>query len=225
MQDFKRFAIYYAPEPGAFATAAAAWLGWDPVTGQRQPQPDLGLDLAALTDEPRKYGFHGTIKPPFRLAPGTGLADLQDQTAALARRLTPVQMPGLQLISLHGFLALVPQGDTTAVGDLAAQVVEQLDTLRAPLTEAEIARRRPNRLTPRQRALLDRYGYPHVLEEFRFHLTLSGRLTESQTTALQPRALAHFAPVQPVPFRVADLCLFGEAADGRFHLLNRYPLG
>ncbi len=229
MQDFKRFAIYYAPERGPFAAAAAAWLGWDPVRGQPEPQPDLGpdlgVDLAPLTEDPRKYGFHGTIKPPFRLAAGVSLADVQDQTTALARRLTPIVMPGLHLISLHGFLALVPQGDTAALGHLAAQVVETLDGLRAPLTDAEIARRRPDRLTPRQRDLLDRYGYPHVMEEFQFHLTLSGRLTSSQTAALHPLALAHFAPVQPKPFTVAELCLFAEAADGRFHLLTRHPLG
>jgi hypothetical protein len=104
-------------------------------------------------------------------------------------------------------------------------VVERLDPLRAPLTDAEIARRRPERLTPRQRELLDQFGYPYVMEEFRFHLTLSGRLTDDQMAMLRPLALAHFDGLQPEPFVLEDLCLFGEAADGRFHLLNRYPLG
>lgn len=224
MQDYKRFAIYYAPEPGPFAVAAAAWLGWDPVNGP-VPHPDLGLDLATLTAEPRKYGFHGTIKPPFRLAPGVRLADLQDQTLTLARHLNAVVLPDLTLISLEGFLALVPEGDAAALTQLAGQVVESLDPLRASLTDAEIARRRPDSLTPRQRALLNRYGYPYVMEEFRFHLTLSGRLTEAQTSALKPVANAYFARLLPKPFRVAELCLFGEAVDGRFHMLSRYPLG
>jgi hypothetical protein len=35
---------------------------------------------------------------------------------------------------------------------------------------------------------------------------------------------AHFAPVLPHPFRIEDLCLFGEDAAGRFHLLHRYAL-
>ncbi len=223
MEKMKRYAVYYAPEPGGFATAAATWLGWDPVAGAPLPQPDLGVDLAALTEDPRKYGFHGTIKAPFRLAEGLGLQDLRLAIAALAARLAPVEMPGLQFLDMEGFLALVPEGDVTALTDLAAQVVEILDPLRAPLTEAEIARRRPERLSPRQRALLDRYGYPHVMEEFRFHLTLSGRLP--QGVALLPLAKAHFAPHLPRPFRIADLCLFGEAQDGRFHLLHRYTLG
>jgi putative phosphonate metabolism protein len=224
MKSFKRYAVYYAPGSGAFATAAACWLGWDPVAGAPVAQPQLGVDLAVLTAAPRKYGFHGTIKPPFRLAEGVGLADLQAQTRALAAGLQRVRMPGLNMISLEGFLALVPKGNTDGLGHLAAEVVARLDPLRAPLSEAEVARRRPERLTPRQRELLANFGYPYVMEEFRFHLTLSDNLTPDQTVALQPLARAHFAHCLPEPFDVGDLCLFGEAEDGQFHLLHRYPL-
>ena len=225
MKDIKRYAIYHAPRAGAFADAAASWLGWDPVKGVVVAHPDLAADLPTLTAEPRRYGFHGTIKPPFRLAEGVDAAAVHAAVDALARQMQPVQMPGLELVSLEGFLALIPTGDATQLTDLAARAVKRLDPLRAPLTEAEVARRRPDRLTPRQRALLDQFGYPHVMEEFRFHLTLSGRLTEDQTALLRPLAKAHFAGLQPEPFVLEDLCLFGEAADGRFHLLHRYPLG
>lgn len=225
MDKMKRYAIYYAPEPGGFSDAAASWLGWDPVAGAPVAHPDLGIDLASFTDEPRKYGFHGTIKPPFRLSSGVDVAAVGAAVAALAQSLPVVEMPGLEVLALDGFLALVPSGDTAALQDLAAQVVASLDPLRAPLTEAEIARRRPERLTPRQRALLDRYGYPYVMEEFRFHLTLSGSLSPTDHAALLPLATAHFAPHLPKPFVVSALCLFGEAEDGRFHLLHRYPLG
>ncbi len=224
MEKMKRYAVYYAPAPGAFADAAASWLGWDPGLSAPVPQPDLGLDLATLTADPRKYGFHGTIKPPFRLAEGLDFAALYSATAAMARTLPAIEMPGLQFLDLDGFLALVPQGDTSALTNLAAKVVEILDPLRAPLTAAEIARRRPDRLTPRQRYLLDQFGYPYVMEEFRFHLTLSGNLSPQDQATLRPLAAAHFAGRLPQPFRLSDLCLFGEAEDGRFHLLHRYPL-
>lgn len=221
----KRYAVYYAPEAGAFATAAASWLGWDPAKGSAVPQPELGLDLPALTTDPRKYGFHGTLKPPFRLADGRTPADLSAAIATLTRKLPMLEMTGLQFLDLEGFLALAPQGDTTALTDLSAEVVAQLDRFRAPSTAAEIARRHPERLSPRQRELLDRFGYPHVMEEFRFHLTLSNHLTAAGHIRLRPLAEAHFIPHLPQPFRLSDLCLFGEAADGRFHLLHRYPLG
>ncbi len=224
MDSMKRYAIYYAPEPGPFAEAAAIWLGYDPALGEAVAQPDLP-DVATLTDEPRKYGFHGTLKAPFRLADSVDSSTLSGAVAKLAKTLPALTMPGLQMLSLDGFLALVPLGDTAALTQLAADVVERLDTFRAPLTAAEIARRRPERLTPRQYHLLNQFGYPYVMEEFGFHLTLSGRLTAPQHAVLRPQAEAHFAPVLPTPFRLTELCLFGEAMDGRFHLLHRYPLG
>lgn len=225
MEKMKRYAIYYTPETGAFAGAAAAWLGWDVARGIAVAQPAITLPhgLAEVTAEPRKYGFHGTIKPPFRLAEGVGPADLAQAVAKLAASLKPVVLPGLQMVNLEGFLALIPQGDTTALKALAAEVVRVLDLYRAPLTEAEIARRRPERLTPRQRELLAVYGYPYVMEEFCFHLTLSGPLGADEA-AVTTAAAAHFAGLIPQPFRVAELCLCGEDDNGRFHLLHRYPL-
>ena len=216
----KRYAIYYAPPLGAFAQAGAAWLGWDAAAGAPVPQPDPGL--AAVTVAPRKYGFHGTLKPPFRLAEGQSFTALHTAVATLATHLAPVTLPGLRLRDLDGFLALTPEGDQAPLHALAAEVVTALEPFRAPLTAAEIAKRRPERLTPRQRDLLDAYGYPFVLEEFRFHLTLSDRLPEP--TALAAQAQAHFAPHLPRPFTIDALCLFGEAADGRFHLMQRHPL-
>ncbi|MGN7868607.1 DUF1045 domain-containing protein [Paracoccus sp. 22332] len=224
MTVMKRFAIYYAPRPGAFADLAHRWLGGDPATGQTLDQPDLGLPAAQITQEPRRYGFHGTIKPPFRLAEGATPDDLDAALSDLAAALKPVALPGLGIANLDGFLALVPEGDATALQRLAAEVVRVLDPLRAPLTQAEIARRRPERLTERQRGLLDRWGYPFVMEEFRFHLTLTDRLDPDMAARAQQVLVAHFAPVLPRPFAIEDLCLFGEPADGPFRLIHRYAL-
>lgn len=225
MDQMKRFAIYYAPKPGAFADAAAAWLGWDLAQGAPvpQPAPDLPRRLADITAEPRKYGFHATLKPPFRLADGTSPADLAQATARLAASLAPLELPGLQMVSLEGFLALIPVGDPTALQSFAAEVVRSLDPYRAALTPAEIARRRPERLTPRQRELLSTYGYPYVMEQFQLHLTLSGPL-DDDAAAVTAAATHHFANLIPKPFHIQDICLCGEDAQGRFHLLHRYAL-
>ena len=108
--------------------------------------------------------------------------------------------------------------------DLAARVVQGLEAFRAPLTPEDIARRRPETLTPRQRELLTAYGYPYVMEEFQFHLTLSDRLIGPQVPAFEAAAQIHFAGLLPQPFEFEDLCLFGEDPSGQFHLLHRYPL-
>lgn len=231
----KRYAIYYAPQAGGFADAAAAWLGWDAGQGRAVAQPSVDLphslpdlilprSLHEITAEPRKYGFHGTLKPPFRLADGVGFDDLSAATARLSATLPKVVLPGLKMVNLHGFLALVPQGGIAPLQSLAAEVVRELDTCRAPLNAAEIARRRPESLTPRQRELLGIYGYPYVMEQFQFHLTLTGPLADAEQGTVAQTAAAHFNAVLPHPFAVDDLCLFGEDDQGRFHLLHRYAL-
>jgi putative phosphonate metabolism protein len=226
MEQMQRYAVYYAPRPGAFADRAADWLGWDPAAGAGRVQPDLpGLPFPAiLTAEARRYGFHGTLRAPFRLAEDVTANAAAAAVAGLAGRLAPILCDGLVLENLQGFLALTPQGCEAALLDLAAAVVEGTDPLRAPLTAAEIARRRPESLTSRQRELLDRWGYPFVMDEFRFHLTLTDRLPEGDIAAARAALQAHFDPVLPRPFRIEDLCLFGEDAQGRFHLLHRYAL-
>lgn len=227
MTGYRRYAIYYAPRDGAFADATAAWLGWDACKGRAAAHPALqGLPAAVadLTAAPRKYGFHGTIKAPFRLLPGIGQGDLEGEVKALAQHLPAVRMAGLTLQRLKGFLALLPEGDETELMALAADVVTRLDHLRAPLTEAEIARRRPERLTPRQRNLLDIWGYPHVMEEFRFHLTLSSDLSEGLAEQVAAVLRPWLEPVLPRPFVIEDLCLFGEDDGGRFHLISRHAL-
>lgn len=224
MDQMKRYAVYYAPREGAFAFRANEWLGREPGNDRDLPQPVLpGIgDPREITSEPRRYGFHGTIRAPFRPAEGVDEAMIRDTVADLAGRLAPVTCDGLRLEVLDGFIALTPTGCEAALLALGAAVVEGTNDLRAPLTEAEIARRRPDRLSPRQRELLDHWGYPHVMEEFRFHLTLTDRLEspEPVRAALE----AYFAPVLPRPFAIEDLCLFGEDAAGRFHLLHRYAL-
>jgi putative phosphonate metabolism protein len=216
----KRYAIYYAPPSGDFADAAAAWLGWDVARGVAVDQPNPAL--AEITAEPRKYGFHATIKAPFRLADGVTGDNLQTAFTALAARLSPVTLTGLTLLYLDGFLALVPTDPSPDLQELAATIMRDLDPYRAPLNDAEMARRRPETLTSRQRELLATYGYPYVLEQFQFHMTLSGR---SNDPALRTQAKQHFAGLIPAPLPITDLCLMGEDDLGRFHLLSRAPLG
>ncbi len=225
--DYRRYAIYYAPRTGAFASAAAGWLGWDVETGQPVPHPALsGLEwpVADLTRAPRKYGFHGTIRAPFRLDEGVTAQEVTQNVAEMARALPPVWLDGLALTRIKGFLALTPQGDESDLLRLGAEVVSRSDALRAPLTESEIAKRRPERLSPRQRQLLGQWGYPYVMEEFQFHLTLTDDLPEAVADGVAPVLADWLAPVLPRPFGIEDLCLMGEDAAGRFHLVSRHAL-
>lgn len=224
MKEFSRFAIYWRPDPGPLADFGARWLGWDPATGQEAEHPNVPLDVAGITATPRKYGLHGTIKPPMRLADGYDPDDLIPALDALAAKLAPVQMPGLVLSRLGGFLALVPEGDSAPLATLAGQVVRALDPFRAPAGQAELTRRRAAGLTPAQEQNLTRWGYPYVMEEFRFHVTLTGRLTEDDARVAQAVLAPMLALIKLRPFRVGALTLLGEDGAGRFHDLHTAPL-
>ena len=96
MDQMKRYAVYYAPRAGAFADAAAAWLGWDAGDGRGRATARCAGALAirpAITAEPRRYGFHGTMKPPFRLAEGIASdRELHARWQPCAARLAPVTL-------------------------------------------------------------------------------------------------------------------------------------
>jgi putative phosphonate metabolism protein len=227
METVKRYALYYVPRDVPLARFGAAWLGWDIETAAVTAHPSLaGLPrpVDEMTATPRKYGFHGTLKPPFRLAPGETPQSLHAACMDLARSLPAVTLPGLALHRIGGFLALTPEGDTAALGALAATLVRTLDPFRAPATAAEIARRNPDRLTARQCSLLNSWGYPYVMDEFRFHLTLSGDLPPDEASLVAQILAPVITPILPRPFEIEDICLCGEGADGRFRVLHRYAL-
>ena len=79
---------------------------------------------------------------------------------------------------------------------------------------AELARRNPASLTPRQRELLKTWGYPYVLDEFRFHLTLTDRVGDERRPEVE-RALSDcFAGVLGADVPVDALAVFTEAEPG-----------
>ena len=223
----QRYAIYYAPPPGTLADFTASWLGWDPVTGQPVARPDIaGLPrpLGELTQAPHKYGFHGTLKAPFRLAVGVNETQLRDACQALASSLSPLMVGEMQVARIGGFVALIPVSESPALAGFAMKIVRNLDPFRAPLTEREIARRNPDRLNDRQRNNLMRWGYPHLLDDFHFHLTLTGNLDDAEAISVVELLTPVLLPLVETPFVIRDICLFGEDETGRFHLLHRYAL-
>lgn len=220
MPQHSRFAVYYMPEPGPLADFGASWLGWDAQSGKAVSQPD---DVAALTDAPRKYGFHGTLKPPFRLADGTSSHDLAAALAKVAARTAPARADGLALTRLGRFLALTPAGDSTEIMRVAAACVTELDRFRAPASAAELDRRRGSGLSDRHEALLLQWGYPYVLDQFRFHLTLTSKVAKAKLDTVEGMVRDAMPPL-PKPFDIHDVCLCGERADGRFELIQRFAL-
>ena len=201
-----RAAVYYAPaEADPLWQVGCDWLGRDPASGRRIPHADRD----ELTADPRRYGFHATLKPPMRL--NHGWHALLDDAAALADGLAPFALPALQVADLGGFLALRETVPCPPLHALADACVTALDLHRAPPDAAEIAQRRKPGLTAEQDAMLLDWGYPHVLRTWRFHMTLTRRLSAEEQVRLRPAAEAHFAAALALPRSVTDLCLFTQA--------------
>jgi putative phosphonate metabolism protein len=221
-----RYALYALPAPGSALDAfGRAVLGFDSASGAGVPHPPGLEDLATVTVGARAYGFHATLKAPMRLAAGVGEAEVLAAVGRLAAAHPGVAVGDLEVAALGPFLALVPRAAPPRLALLAAECVAALDPLRAPLTEAERARRRPERLGPRGRALLDRWGYPHVFEAFRFHMTLTDALPAESREGWRTRLAAAYAASRPEPLTIDAVCLLCQEGEEPFRLVARFPFG
>jgi putative phosphonate metabolism protein len=225
-----RFALYFTPIPQSrLARFGAAMLGYDCDTAESVPQARLdGIDAAAAARaaaEPARYGFHGTLMAPFELRSGHDVDDLTAMLATFAARRTPVALGRLEVAAIGAFTALVPAGTQDAVGALAAECLSAFDGFRAPLDERDRTRRLAAKLSPRQIELLERWGYPYVCEEFRFHMTLTGRLPTDERTRWIAALAAAFAPLahEPVDIDAVSLLRQDDRA-ARFRVVAREKL-
>ena len=218
-----RYAIYALPEPGSALEAfGRAVLGYDSATGEAVPQAP---GLAEVTAGARVYGFHATLKAPMRLAPGADEAALLARAERLAAAHPPVEVGGLAVAAIGRFLALVPVAAPPALGLFAAECVATFEPLRAPLNEAERAKRRPERLSPRARALLEAWGYPHVFEEFCFHMTLTDALPEEAQADWHARLSEGFRESGAGPLTIQSIGILRQDGAAPFRLLARIPFG
>ena len=215
-----RYAVYFSPgESDPWWHAGCSWLGRCARTGLDRAQPiidGVGADqLAVFTQAPRRYGWHATLKAPFALLAGQTLADLQLELSAVASQHRAFQLPRLKVAHMDGFLGLVIEGDDQPVQHIGAHCVTALHPFAAPLPPAEVVRRRGAGLSERQEQMLHTWGYPHVLDQFRFHMSLTGSLqaaSAAEVGALQAGAMRHFESLPPVRFD--SLSLFVETAPG-----------
>lgn len=216
-----RYAIYFVPtSDDPLWDFANRWLGRDPETGAV-----FDCDMSVVA-EPRRYGFHATLKPPFALASGKNEADLVAALADFARRTTPFDVPGMRVAKLGRFLAIVPGTRAPALHALADACVRDFDAFRAPADDAELARRRKSGLSAREDEHLVRWGYPYVFDTFRFHMTLSGRLDDATATRLEAELSTAAADMLKRPLAVREIALFAEPEAGAdFALTLRFRLG
>jgi putative phosphonate metabolism protein len=230
MAAFPRYAIYFtAPQGSDLDRFGAAHLGYDAWSGDALPFPQAVLEAApdwrALTQDPRKYGFHATLKAPMALADGKTETELLDACAVFAGAPRAIPMIELVVQSISGFIAVVPAQAPRELEQFAADCVDAFDGFRAPLTPDDRARRNPAKLTPRQCDYLDRWGYPYVMEEFRFHMTLTGRLDTARREPILAMLQDRFARLRIERLAIDRIALFKQDdTAARFRIIGQWPL-
>ena len=214
-----RYALYFTPAPDDRLTvAASAWLGRDAFTGEALRSPGVRSltpgEIAYHTAAARRYGFHATLKAPFALAENETEASLLAGLETFASHTQRFFIPRLVIGQIDGFFALVPNLPVPELDDFAAAVVRDFDRFRAPLSDAEIARRNPDALSPEEVRNLVQWGYPFVFERFQFHMTVTGRVAAAEASRVSAALDEVFQPLLDRPVAVDGLALFVEPEPG-----------
>jgi putative phosphonate metabolism protein len=230
MATHPRYAIYYAAAPDTdLDRFGGRLLGYDAFSGKDLPFPDGVLQMAPdwreLTRDPRKYGFHATLKAPLSLAPGKTETEFLAACEAFANTPRPVPVIRPVVDSISGFIAVVPAEPSTELERLASDCTCEFDSFRAPLTPEDRTRRNPSALTERQCGHLDRWGYPYVMEDFRFHMTLTGRLDAERREPVLRMLRNSFSATGIKTLAIDRIALFRQDdADSRFRIVSHWKL-
>ncbi|KSV78000.1 DUF1045 domain-containing protein [Ensifer adhaerens] len=226
-----RYAICFTPPMAdPLSATAASWLGRNVYSGEPAELPSVaGLsaaDVAYHTAVPRRFGFHAVMMSPFRLHPDMTEPKLLKALMHFAGAQTPFEIDRLEVARIGRCFGLMPQVPSTAMHLLAANVVQEFDAFRAPLSEDEIERSDPDRLTAPQFSNLHRWGDPHVMDEYRFHMMLTGPLAPDAMRRVEAPLRDLFEPCLSKPLSIGSLALFVEQETGapmRVH--SQHPLG
>ena len=216
---YSRYAVYFAPQPhSALGQLGQRWLGLCAQTGTRTRPP------SRFVAGPRRYGFHATLKAPMRLAQDASEDEFLGSVKSLAKLLQPVELGLLEPRRLGGFLALMQaNGAHDEVSNLAWSCVRSLDHLRAPLTPEDIARR-PD-LKQAEQANLLQWGYPYVADQFRFHITLTSALSDTELDEAETAFRAATGSSLDEPVMLDAISVYGDpGAPDTFRLIKRFAL-
>ena len=231
IHESSRFAIYFAPEiSSVLHMLGSQWIGRDANSGKliKQPKiPDITSEyFCKITKNPRLYGFHATLKAPFQLNIRFTLNDLQDHIQRFCASIQPFNMY-LKIKQADQFLALVMDPREKKMVKLASNLVKKADHFRAPIQQPMIDKRRLSVLTRSQDSNLLKWGYPYVFSDFRFHMTLTEKITlPSARQQLENAACLHFSSSLNDMVEVSSISLFCQKTSGSdFHQIQRFQLG
>ena len=224
-----RYAIYFASPPGSELEAfGRRVIGRDHITGTEVELFDIaGLskdELQRITRSARHYGFHATLKAPFVLRDGRREDELHQALETFAAERMAFETPPLRISTLSRWIAFTLSDRSAEMDQLAADCVRNFEDFRAPLTGADIERRRQSKLTPKQDERLLAFGYPHIFDDFHFHMTLAGPLEDAEQEAVAGMLRQEAGNLDGQPLHVDAVALYQQPdRDSPFIQTARFP--
>jgi putative phosphonate metabolism protein len=230
MSQYPRYAIYFVPSADSdLYRFGASLIGYDAYSGQSLPFPEgIESDVEGwkqFTADPRNYGFHATLKAPISLAHGRTESELVTAMSDFTQAPRAIPMIAPTVRGINSFVAITPTDPCPELQKLAEDCVIAFDEFRAPLTATDRERRNVSALSERQVACLDRWGYPYVLEEFRFHMTLAGSLPAERKAAVVDILRQRFVALELKSVSIDRLALLRQnGANLGFTIISHWPL-
>jgi putative phosphonate metabolism protein len=229
VSDGPRYAIFFVPQAGTkLYRFGSSVLGYDCYTGAAVDFPVIqkgAPNWNELSAAPRRYGFHATLKAPFFLSPSASEEQLIKGVKNFAGLGHPVHAFAPALRLLGDFFAVVPLEAVPELDSLATACTTLFDAFRAPMSPQERARRLALGLSRSQTQNLDRWGYPYVLSEFTFHMTLTGKVPPSRRQSVLAALMDGFGRGEAEPVAVDQLALVKQdSAETPFRVISACAL-
>ena len=236
MKKYSRYAIYYAPpKESSLEEFGRYWFGWDPLNAKLINNKQrinylngFGIKNLKNIDKnvliAKKYGFHGTLIPPFKLNKNYSTNTLFKKTEEIAKKLKKFKFYKFKLKKINNFYAFVQNKKNNNINKLSNRLVRELFKFRSPLTKKEIDRRNPSKLSKLQLNILYKWGYPYLMSEFNFHMTLASEVTGNKLYLELKKIERNKEIILNEINNFDKIYIFGENQKGMFENLENFSL-
>ncbi len=236
MKKYSRFAIYYAPPKGSVLEEFGKyWFGWDPLVAKFINNKQrinylnrFGIKNLKSIDNnilmAKKYGFHGTLIPPFKLNNNYNRKKLFKKIEVVAKKYKKFNFYKFKLKKIDNFYAFVQSKKNNNINKLSNRLVRELFKFRSPLTKKEIDRRNPSKLSKLQLSILYKWGYPYLMSQFNFHMTLASEVSGNKLYFELKKIEKNKEIILNETNDFDKIYIFGENQKGMFENLENFSL-
>ena len=231
--EFEKYALYWVPKrDDALARFGASWTGWCAEQGEPRARDTLrsfSFDIPAITRQLRGHGLHAVFKAPFRLGQGRSRFSLEHILAQVVENCVSFPLPRLRLAVVDGSVALVPDQNCTALGDLVARIGAAMAPLEVagPTNGFAEAPAMTPAAAPRGISACNSETVIQlpIVAARRFQMPLTDQLDAAMAFNVKEALEPVLEQILDQPRHLQDVALMGDPGEGRpLRVLQRYEL-